>query len=238
MAGNPTDVFQVGPISQLDNQTANARSTNEGALVIQELGGKYWEWVRRGYVFNARFSSQVLATFAATLANAPTLFNPSTSGKIFVPMFFNTFPLTGNATITSASQTGIVLGYLTGCGAAPASGLPLATAGTAVTPGPLLAGSAITAIGQTYTTMTYTAPYLATFPTSQILDMGIGWWQDTGTLGATYGGIGQLSYDFHGIFAMKPGTAVVIMQTGSLPTMTFSTSLVYAELPIGAAVLP
>lgn len=235
------DNLQTGPTTNPDGQTLNLRGTNEAALVVQEVNGKYAELVRRGYVFTARGTAATALPNISTLTNAPTLFNPSNSGRLVYPLYLNINIAAGYATSTSVNLWGLVLGFIPGAGLTPASGQPLATAGTLFTPGLNLVGSAIQPTAQYYTTMTYTSPYAATFPYNQIMDMGVQNFQQIPTLGSVTGVFTNLQYDMQGSAALKPGTAMVLAantNTGGTGSMTFNVSIVYAEIPIGSAVLP
>lgn len=248
MAGNipgssvVPDVFQVGPISQLDNMGVNARSTNDGALVVQEINGKYAELVRRGYVFAARIGTSQALPNIGTLSNGLTLFNRISSQKIVYPLVLNLSLGTAVATIATAWNA-LVGGVILNCGDAPASGQPLATAGTALTSMNMLFGAAPTAYTSVYATMTYTAPYAATFPVGQQFDLGYSM-PFNGTLTAN----GSFFFEPSNIdlqqsvpFALKPGTAFVLgvnNSTGGTGSLTFNQTIIWAEIPIGAAVLP
>ena len=234
---------QVGPTSIASGQPVTYfRSNEEGGFVVQELYGKYAELLGRGQVFCARPAvALAFATFAATLANAFTLLNPSTSGKIVYPLLLNLAENTAGATSTVGGANMVQIGLILNAGSGPGASLPLASSGTqtynGVTPGNCLAGSALTSTSQYWVTMTYSAPYLATFPTNQIIDLGIGEWSNSGTMATTYTSLTNLQYDFHGFVGLKPGTALVFMTT-SANTITYNTSLIIAEIPVGARILP
>lgn len=235
------DNLQVGPTTNTDGQILNNRGTNEGALVVQEVNGKHAELVRRGYVFTARGTAATAIPNISTLSNAPTLFNPLSSGKLVYPLFVNINLVSGWATSTSVVSWGLVLGLIPGAGNTPASGQPLATAGTLFTPGLNLVGATPQPSTQYYVTMTYTSPYAATFPYNQIVDLGIMNYQNVTTLGSVTGMITNMQYDTQSALALKPGTAMVLAantNTGGTGSFTFTVSIVFAEIPIGSAVLP
>lgn len=247
MAGNipgssvVPDVFQAGAVSVGDNTGVNARATNEGALVIQEINGKYAELVRRGYVFSARVGTAQALPAIATFSNGLTLFNRSSSSKIVYPLMLNLSyigPL--GATIGVWTNFGVVGGYIYGCGDAVAAGQPLSTMGTALGALNMLAGAGPSAYTVALATIVCSAPYAATFPVGQIFDLGLNQIA-TGTLTAGNGLWANAQYIFEGISALKPSTALVIGGTGTaaaLASMTWNQTIIWAEIPVGSAVLP
>ncbi len=210
---------QTGPFSDdmpLDFEPSN----NWGAALVAEAGPKYLEWARRGYMFTARASAAQALIIFSTATNAPTLWNPSDSGKIVVPIRMNLAPVA----VASAVHTGIVLGFQSGCGAQAATASPILTftnkAPTSNCP----------ATGKVAKTKYSDAVVTFTNIPSILQDVGLT--QNVDGTPAT-GGFSTLSYDFDGTVALGPGDIMSVFgQAASVNT--FWTSIIFAELPLAA----
>ena len=247
MAGNipgssvVPDVFQAGAVSVGDNTGVNARATNEGALVIQEINGKYAELVRRGYVFAARTLAQAIPNIG-TFSNGLVIFNRSSSTKIVIPLYLNLSFSSLVATLGAYNEFGLAGGFIYGCGDAVAAGQPLSTMGTALGSCNMLAGAGPSPYTVILATIVCTAPYAATFPAAQIFDLGLDLAVFAGaTLAASGAEWVNGQYDFQGICGLKPSTALAIgvnANTGGTGSLTFNQTIIWAEIPVGSAQLP
>jgi hypothetical protein len=91
---------QVGP-QQAAGAGVAFRQELSGALVVQELNGRYYEQASRGGLFTARASAVALSTAAAAMVGL-ILWNPG-------PKNLALLKASGSIFVTSATATGIVL---------------------------------------------------------------------------------------------------------------------------------
>lgn len=124
----PVDFGQVGPpstTSASDSSNLPMLQGKQGDQVISELNGKYYTDTYRGNTFFAATAVGGLAfsIYSATTFVGMVLFNPSGSGKNIVPI-----RTIISAPLVTAATAGSQFGYafLAGCGAAPATGAPIA----------------------------------------------------------------------------------------------------------------
>jgi hypothetical protein len=151
----------------------------------------------------------------STATNAPTLWNPSDSGKIIVPLFINLHPVA----VASAVHTGVLLGLKSACGNVAATGAPFPTftnkLPTCNTP----------AAGKTASAKF--ADNVVTFTAIPSVFMDLGLYQ------ASAGLPSEPHYAFDGELMLGPGDAMSIMgQAASVNT--YWISVVFAELPLAA----
>ena len=197
--------------------------TNWGSGLVSEYGPKYLEWTRRGYMYTARATAAQALIIFSTATNAPTLWNPSDSNKILVPIRLNLAPVA----VASAVHTGIVLGFQAGCGANPATASPILTF-TNKAPTSNLPASGKTCKAKY-------ADAVITFTAIPSILMDIGLVQNVDGTPAT-GGVSNWSYDFDGTVALGPGDIMSVFgQAASVNT--FWTSIIFAELPLGGIAL-
>ncbi len=185
---------------------------NFGDLMTAQDGPKYLEWNRRGYIFTARATAAQALIIFSTATNAPTLWNPSNSGKLVVPIRLNLHPVA----VASAVHTGVLLGFQAGCGATAATGAPLPTftnkAPTCNCP----------AAGKTATTKYSDA--VVTFTAIPTIFQDIGMYQAAAGLPV------PSSYDFDGTVVLGPGDIMSVFgQAASVNT--YWMSIIFAELP-------
>lgn len=212
---------------QVGQQTLNKgivapalRQARDGSLVVQEIGGKFQEWVSNGFVFTAKTTagSPAAIPIYSTATNSPTLWNRASSGKLIVPIFIGA-SLAAGATIP---DTGFKLAVTTQAGDFVATNQPFATFTNIVGVSNLI-GSGLAPAGQfAHGTVTWT-----TQPTA-FLETGIGQF----TLGtAASAGFQNISYWPDGIIELLPGTAISLVAQVASAT-TWEVSFTWAELPI------
>ena len=112
----------VGPRNLGDSQVTNFRMGNQGELMMSELGGKYMEWCRRGWVYTASGTLLTIPVYT-TLTNAPVLWNPAGSGKLVIPLKITLTP----GALGTPVITGLVGCYLINAGSTPATAAPVPT---------------------------------------------------------------------------------------------------------------
>src|SRR3990167_9601287 len=110
----------LGPVP--DGSPVEVGSDSWGSLLTINKGPQYLEWTRRGYVFTGSVApaSPAAIPIYSTATNSPTLWNPSTSGKLIVPIRLN---------LNMGAFAGIVVGgfalaYLASAGDAVATAAP------------------------------------------------------------------------------------------------------------------
>ena len=208
---------QIGPFSDdigIDFEPSN----NWGHALVAEAGPKYLEWTRRGYTFTARATAAQALIIFSTATNAPTLWNPSDSGKIVVPIRLQLHPVA----VASAVHTGVVLGFQGGCGAQPATASPILTFTNKAPTNNCPFTNKVAKTKYSDAVVTFTA-----IP-SILQDIGM--IQNVDGTPAT-GGFSTLSYDFDGTVALGPGDIMSVFgQAASVNT--FWMSIIFAELPL------
>jgi hypothetical protein len=179
------------------------------------LSGKsYLEWTRLGYVFSARSTVAAVLPVTATTGNAPALWNPSSSGKIVVPMFLR---LTKHTPGTAASG-GCVLGYKELCGD------DIATAGAVVTWTNVAPISCL--LGSGKTPRTKFSPAVSTYTAAPTLFMDIGLSYNMST--AVANDAMRADFDFKGSVILKPG-AILSVHGMPVSVATYTVDIIFAE---------
>jgi hypothetical protein len=210
---NQINTGRRGPFA--DDMELPLAGDNWGNQLVSQAGPKYLEWSRRGYIFTARLTAATALVIFSTATNAPTLWNPSDSGKIIVPLFINLHPVA----VASAVHTGVLLGLKSACGNVAATGAPFPTftnkLPTCNTP----------AAGKTASAKF--ADNVVTFTAIPSVFMDLGLYQ------ASAGLPSEPHYAFDGELMLGPGDAMSIMgQAASVNT--YWISVVFAELPLAA----
>lgn len=216
-AGRP---MQIGPKNVSDGLTEQTlRGGSYGELITASMWGEYGEFCRRGYVHAAIGAAAAAVPIATTLTNAPSLWNPSDSNKLVVPL---SIQLSLGAIGTPILQ-GFTISYLTATGSAVATGQPIATF-TNIAPVNLLLGK-----GGTATTKFSGAVSTYTTNPARLMDLGFGHHlEGTAASGQLYS---QFSFDFHGRLMMPPGTSIHLGSTIATST-TYWTTIIFAEIPL------
>lgn len=208
----------VGVKNLGDSQVTNFRMGNQGELMMNELGGKYMEWTRRGYVFTASGTLLTIPVYT-TLTNGPVLWNPAGSGKLVIPLKITLTP----GGLGTPVITGLVGCYLNSAGATAATGAPVITftniapigtnLGKQVTASTLFANAAVT----------YTAqPTAFYYP-------GLSMWKSgTDAISTPV----TLFHDFEGAVQLQPGSLIAFGGTPAATSTTYITSILFAEIPL------
>ncbi|MBE3040431.1 MAG: hypothetical protein IMZ62_16670 [Chloroflexi bacterium] len=197
----------------LDGNTRDIKLAYSDALPVAPIGPKYLEWVRKGYIFTARATAAQALIIFSTATNAPTLWNPSDSGKVVVPLRINLSPVA----VASAVHTGILAGFKSGCGSQPATGAALPTftnkAPTCNCPG----------LGKTAKTKYSDAVVTFTAIPATLMDLG--------AYQAAAGLPVPGSIEFDGTVLLAPGdTMSILAQAASVNT--YWLSVIFAEVPL------
>jgi hypothetical protein len=214
-------VIQTGPASRSDGDFSAMRGGNYGEGSVAQFWGKYTELVRRGVVFSAPVAAAAAVPIATTATNAPSLWNPSDSGKIVIPLEI----LLSLGAVGTPILQGFVLQYLTLVGNLVATGLPVAT-WTNVAPTNLLLGK-----GLVSTTKFSPAVSTYTVNPARLMDLGFGHLlEGAAASGQLYS---KFSHEFDGKLIMPPGTSIHFCSTIATST-TYWTTIIFAELPLPA----
>jgi hypothetical protein len=206
-----------------EGKSESMNMDNYGALKVVGQGGKYMEWVRRGYVFSAEVPTAATLLATATTGNFPAIWNTQSSGKIVVPMFLRI----NKHTPGTAASGGIVLAALS------AGDIVTATTGvvctwTNVAPSPMLIGSATAAV-------TKFSPAVNTYVAAPAIFMDTGFSYNMST--AVANDSAMFNLDFDGSVIMKPGTVMAVCGK-PVSVATYTLSIVFAEIPYDNYVLP
>jgi hypothetical protein len=190
-----------------------------GQQLASSWGPTYLEWARRGYIYVAATAAAAAIPIYTTCTNAPTLWNPADSGKLFVPIMVTIC----TEALGTPIITGLRLMYETGMSdTSGTAGMPFPTF-TNIAPVGTYPGKNASAKGKFAAgTVTWTAQ------PANLMDLGMGMWKSgTSATGEPYS---QFLFDFQGLVAIAPGTAVCVAANVATST-TFWTSIIYAELP-------
>jgi hypothetical protein len=208
----------VGPKNLGDSQVTNFRGGNQGEMMVAELGGKYMEWCRRGWVYTASGTLLTIPVYT-TLTNGPALWNPAGSGKLVIPLKI-TLSAGGLGTPVI---TGIVGCFLNGAGATAATGAPVITWTNIAPIGTNLGkqGTATTMFANAV--VTYTAQPAAFYHT------GLNMWK-SGTDAISLPTV--LGHDFEGAVQLQPGSLIAFGGTPAATSTTYITSILFAEIPL------
>jgi hypothetical protein len=217
------------PIDIAQNFVEGLQSLGPGVLALSSVGsygqqlaadlfGGYAELTRRGLVFSANVAAAAGVPVNTTLTNAPSLWNPSSSGKLVVPL---RLMLSVGAIGTPILQ-GFTISYLLNTGDVVATGAPIATWTPLATVSTLL--------GKGITPRTSFAPAVSTYTVQPALALNLGmghFLEGAAASGTMY----VLDHDFRGEIMMPPGTSIHLGSTIATST-TYWTTILFAELPM------
>lgn len=222
------DQAQVGEQLAGVGQPTNLKSNPWGDLVVTQVGGYYFNWAVRGYIFAARSTAAVTLDYIGTLTQVPTLWN-NTPGVLCVPLLLNLTPVL--ATVAATPGFSAAVGYLT-------------------TPGYVVNSTYLSAIvNQTPVSMALGSPSgksstakfsgAATIGTAGIAKpwfaLGEGL-VGNATAGTAAWSPSYYTYDFQGVCAIWPGQAICFGTEATLATAISSwMTLIYAEIPLPGA---
>ena len=177
--------------------------------------GKYTEGMSRGLLYVYKCPAQALL-LAATTGGHPTLFNPGSSGKLFVPTRLTIGYVSGTTTIGS-----VLLAETLQAGSAAATGSPILTA-TLVSGVPALRGGGVgnSAMQWSPTTNTFTAAPTVLSATSINL----------GAADPTNSGH-EHTHLFDGMLGFAPGSAMSIVYSVTTTTALYHVTLYGLEVP-------
>jgi len=178
----------------------------------------YFEWLKKGYIFHGLVGTVAAIPKFDTTTNAPTLWNPADSGKILVPISISV----GTAAEGTVVIHGLCLNYRKNLGSALGTAAPFSVF-TEVATVPMLLGSGKASLAK-WSPATNTATAAGT----QLLTLGMGLWvEGTPAVSALYA---NMIFKFESMLALLPGTSISLCSNVATST-TFSSSIVYAELP-------
>jgi hypothetical protein len=206
----------VGAKNLSDTAQDNLRLGGAGELIVAQMWGKYGELCKRGCVFSARSVLQAIPLQTA-LTNSPTLWNPSTSGKIVIPISIAVSP----GTVGTPVIHGLTLSFLINTGATVAATLPIATF-TEIAETCCYVGSAKVA-----SAMFAAAVDTFTVNPALLMDLGMMHWLEGTAASGCHAGY---SKDLDGMVLMRPGTSISVGATAATSTL-YATTIVWAEVP-------
>ena len=213
-------VFDPSAAGSPDGSTVSANFGRANEVIFSELHGKYFEQCYRGNVFYASTTTAgVVIPIASTLTPVYSLWNPTGSGKLMVPIV----TLIG-WTATTAALGSFVWTLTTVAGSAPGTGLPFTAFGTGTAIN-AYAGSTKVSLMRTATGGTTTLTAAATF----YRETGL---QITATTAASSAAPGWTwRDDWDGTSVVSPGNAIHLMGTTAI-AVTATITTVYAEIPL------
>jgi hypothetical protein len=187
-----------------------------GQMITSDLFGNIGELTRRGLVFSATVAAAAAVPINTALTNAPSLWNPTSSGKVVIPLRI----ILSIGAIGTAILNGFTISYLTNTGDVIATGAPIAT-GTPLATVNMLLGKGITP-------RTIWLPAVSTYTVNpaKLMDLGFGHFDETLVAGMLYT---NFYHDFAGSLWMPPGTSIHFGSTIATST-TYWTTILYAEL--------
>lgn len=207
----------VGPTIASDQATPWVRGGRDGATVVTELHGKYYEQASRGKAFFGTSASAGIAIILpATGGGHPTLFNPLGSNVNVNIIALELSYVSGNN-----APGAIEWAQTANAGSAAATGSPIATF-TQVASTPCLIGS--TAKAQALwspTTNTFTSAPTFVRPTGLSLFTGV-----AATAVAPF----TLRAYYDGDLGLAPGTALSLCCQTTTTTALFQVSIAWEEV--------
>lgn len=209
-----------------ESRVESLNSDNFGRLLVAQQGGEYQELALRSMLYAARSGAAAAIPKFDACTNAPTLWNPSDSGKILVPVKI----ILSAIGLGTQVLTSFVLMGKKDMGDAPGASLPF-TAFTNIVPKALrIGGTAVASKGKFAN-----ADVAWTAQPDPLLDLGMGQWL-SGTAGN-----GQLfsalEFDLKGMVVMTPGAAICVAADGAASSGTYKTTIIFAEFDSGVLTL-
>jgi hypothetical protein len=210
----------IGLRNDQDGVAANDafRTTRDGAQVVAQAHGQYFESAIRNRVFTGVSASTGIALIVpATTGGHPTLWNPSDSGRYLSVIRVELSYVSGNN-----APTAIEWAATTATGAAIATGAPILT-GTRVAPVGVVGGNLDNKGVWLPTTNTFTAAPVFLRPTGIALFTGV-----AATAVAPF----ILRADYQGDLVLAPGTAISLCSQAATTTAVFQVAVVWEEQPV------
>jgi hypothetical protein len=194
------------------------RVTRDGAQVVTQAHGQYFESMIRNRVFTGSSASAGIALVVpATGGGHPTLWNPSDSGRYLSIIRLRLGYVSGNNAPTTVEWAVTLT-----TGAAIATAAPILT-GTRVAPVGVVGGNLDNKGVWIPTTNTFTAA--PTFLRSSGISLFTG-------VAATAVAPFQIEADYDGDFVLAPGTAISLCTQAATTTSLFQVSVTWEELPL------
>jgi hypothetical protein len=208
--------FLTGIQNQPDSQTILQAAGGYGQGLVAELLPKYAEFAKRGWTFAARSGAAAAIPIFTTLTNAPTLWNPSSSNRLVIPLKV----MFTHASGAINAFTGFVVCALSNTGDVYGTALPIITWANLAPVNMLLGRGSVSTSQFANGTVTWTVQ------PSAVQDIGLGTTVQGGANGEPY----TMVYDFDGSLMVPPGTAIAIGGRLASGTALFWTTIVFAEI--------
>ncbi len=205
--------FQVGPQRLSDGDRKPGRIGNQGELV-SNINGPHFEQALRGNLFMYQTVGQAILLSATTGAHA-TVWNPTGSGKLFVPVALRVSFLSGTTTIGS-----VLIAETLNAGSQIGTASPIPTATFAAVIGARRGVAATSAMLWSPAVNTFTAAPTVIAATG--INMGAA---------APTAGTGLYETKFDGALAFEPGTAMSVVYSVATSTALWFTTIWGLEIP-------
>lgn len=206
---------QTGPAIFGDNEEHVLRIGLQGDLITSQLNGSYFEHLSRGNVF-IYSSAAAGVTFAAHGNNLPTIWNPSDSGKLFVPIKV----LVGYVSTTNAAGH-LSWGFQERVGGNIGTAAPISIF-TDISPKNALIGSGKQSRMRFATTVTFTAA-----PT-YLRNVGI---STAAMVATTVAAPFTMAFEEDGTLGLMPGSALQLGANGAI-AMVAAVAIVGIEISL------
>lgn len=212
---------QEGIVPQLPGSIDFLAVGKYGQVLTSDIFGKFGDLCQRGLVYAGTGAAAAAVPIATTLTNSPTLWNPASSTKLVIPLRI----LLSLGAIGTPVLNGFTISYLTTAGDGIGTGAPVVTF-TNIPPVCLLLGK-----GTSASTKFSGATVTFTTQPARIMDLGFGHHlEGAAASGQLYS---MFYHDFDGSLMMPPGTTISLGSTIAT-SMTFWTTIIFAEIPMPA----
>lgn len=209
----------VGEQKNSDSVVSKARMAKEGAQIVTELHGKYYEQASRGRAFYGSSASGGIAILVpATGGGHPTLWNPSDSG-VNVNMIKLELSYVSGAHAPGAFEWALTQNT----GNAAATAAPIATA-TLVDAVPCMIGSG-------FKSKAKWSPTTNTFTAAPTFTRAVGFGLHT-ALAATAINADVFVANYDGDLGLAPGNALSLCYQTTTTTALFQVTISWEEIPV------
>jgi hypothetical protein len=222
------DTGTVGPIIYSDgNPLASLRLGNYGELVSSQMGGPYYEWTRRGYVFTAQSTAAFTLDNLGTLLQVPILWNKLSQNKVIIPMWLNITPVLATVAVYTGN---IVIAAINNAG--DAVNASIITALVNQPPVSHVSGRTAYACSAVWSAQA-TIAASTVINSGKIFSTGMGF-ITTATVGTNVTWMGSLfHFDFQSAYQLAPGAAMTFALDVAIATaVSCNAYLTFAEIPI------
>lgn len=200
------------------SQEVPSRCSFMGEAVNTMIHGQHYENAVRGRMFAYGVSSQALL-LSATTGNVPTIWNPSGSNMVFIPVAIRLSFISGTTVIG-----GLNWAVTTGAGATKGTGLPIVTFTEVLATNCAIGSSG----GAARTSQMKFSPSISTFTAAPTFFASTG--ISVGAVAPTNGG-GPFPVNEDGKIVLYPGAALSLCYTVTTSTALFATTIYGLELP-------